>query len=281
MPLPQTLALVIATFLAAPPESGPEPSDPPSTPSTPDPGKPDPAKKDALPKDVLKIPVAYPHPLITEILYAVPSGDDGDANKDGTRHATGDEFVEIFNPHDRSINLRGYSLHDKSKGKKGAMQFIFPDCTLRPKQTAVVFNGYQANITGPVGDSQREPDQPSVKFAGALVFSMKNAKENIGLANAGDAVILVAPDGTPVEIVKWGKFNEKLTECRLVDEAPPVSKCSVQRRGLTGSFSAHTDIDGLSSSPGKFEASPPAAKPEAPKAKEPAAEPKKPEKPKK
>ncbi|MGQ0628761.1 MAG: lamin tail domain-containing protein [Phycisphaerales bacterium] len=201
-----------------------------------------------------EIPVAFPHPMISEVLYAVPSGDEGDANQDGTRHATGDEFIEIFNPHPRAINLRGYALSDRSKGKKGAMQFIFPDCDLRPGQVAVVFNGYQANITGPVGDSQAAPKEPSKKFHGAMVFSMKNTKESIGLANAGDCAILTDPSGSNVHIVKWGKFTDKMQDAKLIEEAPTASKCSVQRRGFTGMFAAHSDVDGLPSSPGKFDA---------------------------
>jgi len=59
-----------------------------------------------------KPPVPFPHPLITEVLYAVPTGDEGDANQDGQRSATGDEFVELYNPHDRAIQLKGYTIRD-------------------------------------------------------------------------------------------------------------------------------------------------------------------------
>lgn len=59
-----------------------------------------------------KCPVAFPHPLITEILYAVPKGEDADANQDGKRSATGDEFIEIVNPHDKAISVKGYVLSD-------------------------------------------------------------------------------------------------------------------------------------------------------------------------
>src|SRR5690606_27204449 len=43
-------------------------------------------------------PIPYPHPQITEVLFNVPSGAKGDANGDGERDATGDEFIEIANP---------------------------------------------------------------------------------------------------------------------------------------------------------------------------------------
>jgi hypothetical protein len=64
-----------------------------------------------------KSPVPYPHPLITEVLYDVPKGPAGDANGDGQRSANGDEFVELINPHDKAINLRGYTITDAKKGE--------------------------------------------------------------------------------------------------------------------------------------------------------------------
>lgn len=65
------------------------------------------------PKAEQKPLVPFPHPLITEILYAVPTKG-GDADQDGQRSATGDEFIELINPHDRPINLKGYVLSDSS-----------------------------------------------------------------------------------------------------------------------------------------------------------------------
>jgi hypothetical protein len=57
--------------------------------------------------------VPFPHPLITEVLFAVPTGEtDGDADQSGTRSATGDEFIELINPHTKPINLKGYRLVD-------------------------------------------------------------------------------------------------------------------------------------------------------------------------
>lgn len=58
--------------------------------------------------------VPFPHPLITEVLFNVPKGAAGDANGDGTRDAVGDEFVELINPHDKPIQLKGYVLSDSA-----------------------------------------------------------------------------------------------------------------------------------------------------------------------
>ncbi|MCZ7631962.1 MAG: lamin tail domain-containing protein [Phycisphaerales bacterium] len=54
------------------------------------------------------------HPIITEVLYAVPRGPEGDANRDGLRDALGDEFVELYNPHDKPIRLDGYTINDRN-----------------------------------------------------------------------------------------------------------------------------------------------------------------------
>jgi hypothetical protein len=78
-----------------------------------------PAAVPATPPTVLGVPaptgplVAFPHPLVTEVYYAVASGPGGDANGDGSRDANGDEFVEIVNPHDKPINLKGYTISGK------------------------------------------------------------------------------------------------------------------------------------------------------------------------
>lgn len=61
----------------------------------------------AAPPDTL---VPYPNPLITEIHFNVRG--DGDATQDGQRDAVGDEFIELINPHDKPIRLRGFTLVD-------------------------------------------------------------------------------------------------------------------------------------------------------------------------
>jgi hypothetical protein len=201
--------------------------------------------------------VDYPHPLITEVLFAVPTGSTGDANQDGTRDATGDEFVELVNPHDKPINLRGYRLVDKSLGKGNALSFTFPDCTLQPGEVAVVFNGYKATIPGPTGDSGRAAES-NPKFGNARVFSMKGQSTKTSFSNTADAVLLFAPgmaaggaNASAVQIVRWGKVDA-LPASGLNEEASATSKGSVQRESMTGPLAVHPPEGGVSFSPGKF-----------------------------
>lgn len=248
-----------------------QPKQPPLTlppaPATPGaPTSPPTAQPDAAPH---ASPVKFPHPLITEVLYAVPTGEKGDANHDSTRDATGDEFIEVFNPHQRAIDLRGYTLQDRSKGRAGAMSFTFPPVMLQPGQCAVVFNGNGSTWTGPIGDEHKAPEAVNPSFDHAWVFTMRTTSTRTALANGGDAVLLVAPDRKVVQIVRWGKFEEKLPQCDLEEEAPTVTKCSVQHKTIDGPFVAHDVLEGkLPFSPGSFGKAPPPPT-EAPRVTEP------------
>lgn len=176
--------------------------------------------------------IPYPQPIISEVLFAVPNDDSGDANGDGVRDAVGDEFIELFNPHDQAIDLKGVVLTSRradprNPGDKKGVSFVFPRVLLEPGRCVVVFNGLDANIAGPVGTSARAPEAGNPGFGGALVFSMGNRSQGRALANTGDFVLLSVGDGAvPVECVLWGEAKEK----------PP--------RGTTRVFEAEKSPDG-------------------------------------
>lgn len=113
--------------------------------------------------------------LINEILADPPgsaSSDlEGDANGDGTRSATQDEFVEIGSLAECILVLDGVRLADDQEVK-----FTFPeDVLLEPGEVVVVFGG-----GAPMGD-----------FGGAQVFTASG----LALNNDGDAVDLTSPEG--------------------------------------------------------------------------------------
>lgn len=223
-----------------------------------------------------------PHPLITEILFAVPSGSMGDANGDGSRQPIGDEFIEIINPHATEISLKGYVLmdsdafspsalrpsgggasgkqrgtgagagsKDKAPAKKpdaeadrSSVRFTFPDVKLEPGQVAVVFNGLKSTFSGPVGDGAKGPTGGNEQFHGALVFTMKNASPYAALSNEADFVLLVAPNGRAVQCVKWGKTEKNPPrECGLTEDVPVVIG-SVQRTTVSGGLYEHRELSG-------------------------------------
>jgi len=225
-------------------------------------------------------PVPYPHPLISEVLYAVPSGARGDANGDGTRDAVGDEFIELVNPHDKPIQMKGYVIMDSDAYAPGApttdaatpakpagntptspakpggpskpahdsersqVRFVFPEFELKPGQVAVVFNGYHQKIPGPVGEPGKSAPAPNDHFHGAFVFTMNNDSPYAALANDADFVLLQAPDGKPIQVIRWGKTEKTAPKDTLLVEEAPQSIGSVQRDGVHGKLVPHRDLKG-------------------------------------
>lgn len=211
--------------------------------------------------------VPFPHPLITEVLYAVPSGPGGDANKDGKREVAGDEFIELVNPHDKPIQLFGYVLTDSQEPGKGQLKFTFPALEVAPGGVIVVFNGFASTFAGPVGDSKTPPPSADPAFGSAWVFSMKSTSGKIALGNSGDHVMLTAPDGTRVQRVWWsespppppapgsepaasGGKPPPLVE----DGAPTLQRTSVHRDSTlpSGRFVSHQDSEHAPFSPGVY-----------------------------
>jgi hypothetical protein len=200
--------------------------------------------------------VAYPHPLITEVLFAVPTGLEGDANKDGKRQVSGDEFVELVNPHDRTINLSGYTITDGSSSVKTQLRFTFPSILVPPRGVVVLFNGHDSKIPGPIGTLKSAPPAPNDHFGNALVFAVHPTSSRVSFSNAGDAACLLAPDRKCLQRVRWGKADEKAggTGFVLDEIVPTTSKASAQRDGVgkDAQWKVHTDVDATPFSPGVF-----------------------------
>lgn len=186
-------------------------------------------------------PPAGNHPVITEILYAVPTYE-GDANRDNSRSAAGDEFIELMNPTDKPIQLRGYTLTDRNPEGLGRFRFRFPDLELGPGEIAVVFNGHGCSWVGPVGDDRRAPPGKHDLFRDAWVFTARIDSSMTSLANAGDWVLLSDPSGKPVQCVRWGEMAEypPLPEDDL-DQAPKVFSQSIVRDG-DGRYRPHSEL---------------------------------------
>lgn len=202
-----------------------------------------------------------PHPVITEVLFNVPKGDDADANADGTRHSTADEFVELFNPHPGTIDLRGYTITNRltafDAGAKRGVRFTFPPFEMEPGAVVVVFNGHGARIPGPVGTAERAPKKPNDHFAGAYVFTMNPSARTNAFSNSGDFALLSDPRGEPIDAVAWNDPDppppESARRTETVDKNP---KGSVQRVTADASLIAHPTLDGAICSPGTLPAPP-------------------------
>src|SRR5262249_49323598 len=85
----------------------------------------------ALLKILIKDPL-----VINEILADPPEGPAGDANGDGVRSSSSDEFVEILNRSADSIDISRYTLSDAD-----AIRHVFTAGTIVPPFEAVVVFG--------------------------------------------------------------------------------------------------------------------------------------------
>lgn len=200
---------------------------------------------------------ATPHPIITEVLFHVPPGDVGDANLDGERHPTGDEFIELFNPTAQPINLAGYTLTNRlatdDPTTSRGVRFTFPEFTLEPGHIVVVFNGFGADIAGSIGTGEAAPTAPNDLFHDAFVFVINPRSQNNALANNADFLLLSALDGTPLEAVSWGDPDPAPSEdTRTIHEVQRNPRGSVQRTAPDQPFLAHRSIDKQPFSPGRL-----------------------------
>ena len=108
---------------------------------------------------------------IDEIHADPASSDQGDANGDGVRHSREDEFIELINRGDQSIDLSGYLFSDDDVALD--KMFKFPEgTTIAPGERIVLFGG---------GSPSGIPGQ---------VYTDDGSIGN-GLTNSGDVLVLI------------------------------------------------------------------------------------------
>ncbi len=155
--------------------------------------------------DILSDEVNHPAVLISEIHADPASGTAGDANGDGTRSATQDEFIELLNTCLSAVDVSGWTLADGIK-----VRYTFPANTVIPaREAAVVFSG--GTPTGDFGNAA----------AGGLVFTAGS----LSLNNAGDTVTLADDTATTVQAVTYngaGGDNQSLVRDPDYSNAPFV-----------------------------------------------------------
>ncbi|WP_412062190.1 choice-of-anchor Q domain-containing protein [Rubrivirga sp. IMCC45206] len=151
--------------------------------------------------------------VLNEVLYDPPAGTAGDANGDGTRSSSEDEFVELVNVSGADLDLSGYTLGDDDT----AGDFTFPAATiLGPDQAAVLFGG----------------GTPTGLFGGALVFVDDGTIGN-GLSNTGDVVELRDAGGVLVASVAYGTAGP---------DGSATAQALAREPDLTGGFVPHSTI---------------------------------------
>lgn len=131
--------------------------------------------------------------VINEVLFDPPTDQAGDANKDGTRSSSDDEFIEIVNTSTSPINVSGVTLDIDGKTYK------VPDGIVLPALTAVVIFG-----GGMKSDTEVNTGKPHSKFGDALVFTEGDGAGLPSLTNGGATIKLMAADGTELDVFTYG-----------------------------------------------------------------------------
>ncbi|HZG51996.1 MAG TPA: Ig-like domain-containing protein [Pyrinomonadaceae bacterium] len=135
--------------------------------------------------------------VINEILADPPDGAAGDANRDGARSSTQDEFIELVNASAADLNLGGYQLTTRGASGADTVRHTFAaDTVVAPGMGVVVFGGAQS--------ATFDPAHPA--FAGALVVTSSTG--GLSLTNGGSVVRLLDPSGALVEQLAYGGAGE-------------------------------------------------------------------------
>jgi lamin tail-like protein len=166
---------------------------------------------------------------INEYLADPPPGALGDANGDGIRDATQDEFVELVNTGAVALNIGGFTISDAT-----TVRFTVPaGRSIPPGEAAVVFGG--GNPTGPFGNAG----------ANGLVFVA--GASGLSLNNGGDTITVKDALGAVVASVGYGSTEGGAHQS--ITRSPDVTGGFVTHSSATGSggslFSPGTRINGV------------------------------------
>jgi hypothetical protein len=166
-------------------------------------------------------------------LYDIPSSPNGDPNQDGVRQAAGDEFIELYNSSNASIDMSGYVFIEREK----QVVFTFPVGAIVPaKKFVVVFGNAATTVWGagfPAGTVKYANRSGTVDSGfGPVKTATGSTKGN--LASNGDRVMIVNPLlGDTIAEVSWGYDNQ----------VPPVYVKPLWSKGtyITGAKSVKGD----------------------------------------
>ena len=129
--------------------------------------------------------------VIHEILIDVPGGPKGDANGDGTRDASDDEFVELVNRSEDRLDLSGLTLL-----KDGDEKAILETACLAPDSALVVFGG------GSLEDLATSETE--------TIF--RTADSSLGLTNSGGRLTVLGSNAEEMATFQWERPpSESLT----------------------------------------------------------------------
>jgi uncharacterized protein (TIGR03437 family) len=132
--------------------------------------------------------------VINEFLADPPDGIAGDANHDGVRSASDDEFIEAVNTTTYDIDIGGYQILTRGgSGTSDAVRHTFSAGTILHACSAIiVFGGGGAAF-----------DPHNAVFGGSQVLKT-SSPEGLNLVNSGGVITLRDPKSTVVNLVSYG-----------------------------------------------------------------------------
>src|SRR5262245_60663057 len=166
--------------------------------------------------------------VINEYLADPPDGLAGDANGDGTRSASQDEFVELVNSGPEPLAIGGFTISDAAQ-----VRFTFPAGTMVPAgEATVVFGG--GRPTGAFGNAA----------ANGLVFAVGGA--GLSLNNGADSIIV--KDNSGLEVARRDYPSADGNANQAITRSPDISGDFVLHTAARGSggrlFSPGTQVNG-------------------------------------
>jgi uncharacterized protein (TIGR03437 family) len=176
--------------------------------------------------------------VINELLADPPDGLNGDANHDGVRDTSDDEFVELVNSTTHDVDLSGYQLQSRSlTATNDTLRHRFAQGTTLAAGTAIVVfgGGGSANASNPV-------------FGGSQI--VKASTGGLSLVNGGGVVTLRDRNGQVVTSVAYGaSLNLRGDQNQSLTRAPDITGELTLHSTAAGSnktlFSPGTRLDGL------------------------------------
>ncbi len=173
--------------------------------------------------------------LTNEFLADPPDGAAGDANRDGTRDSSQDEFVELVNTTTHDIDISGYRLFTRGTGSDTLRHLFAAATILHPCGSIAVFGG---------GTASFNPSDPA--FGGAQV--VKASTGGLSLVNSGGVISLQDQSGTIVNLVSYGGSpNTAGDNNQSITRSPDITGSLAQHLTASGgerAFSPGTLING-------------------------------------
>ncbi|MDT5262882.1 MAG: uncharacterized protein QOC61_1886, partial [Acidobacteriota bacterium] len=161
--------------------------------------------------------------VINEVLADPPDGLAGDANHDGTRNGTEDEFVELVNGSTDTLDLSSWTLRTHTlNGSTESIRHTFPTGSSIPAGEALALFG---------GGS---PDPSDSVFGGALVA--KASTGSLSLTNAGLTILVRDARGNLVTQFSYGLSGDGFG-------GDSVDQSITRSPDTEGAFVRHTDAN--------------------------------------